>query len=134
MAVARFKDLVLEAADHQRLADWWCKVLGYERHTPRFGEDWPPGWPVPIRDPAGHGPTIWITPVEEGEEDAGPRRDRGRIHLDVWGDTAELLALGAAMVKPRDEGTGWDTLRDPEGNEFCVFPPPPEMPVRLGVR
>jgi hypothetical protein len=28
---ARFKDLCLDAGDHQALADWWCAALGYLR-------------------------------------------------------------------------------------------------------
>ena len=30
-APARFKDLCLDARDHQTLADWWCAALGYVR-------------------------------------------------------------------------------------------------------
>jgi hypothetical protein len=26
---SRFKDLCLDASDHQALADWWCAALGY---------------------------------------------------------------------------------------------------------
>ena len=29
------------------------------------------------------------------------------------------------MVRARDEEIEWDILADPEGNEFCVFAPPP---------
>jgi len=29
------------------------------------------------------------------------------------------------MVRARDEEIDWDILADPEGNEFCVFAPPP---------
>jgi hypothetical protein len=35
---SRFKDLCLDAGDHQALADWWCAALGYVRQaeeTPR---------------------------------------------------------------------------------------------------
>ena len=32
-AVARFKDLCLDAADHQARADWWCRVLGHVRRN-----------------------------------------------------------------------------------------------------
>jgi Glyoxalase-like domain len=81
--------------DHQALADWWCAALGYVRQvgdSPR-----PSQWPVPIEDPAGEGPLIWINPVPE------PKSVKNRMHLDVVGDTAELLGLGAAMVRPRDE-------------------------------
>ncbi|MFF4447170.1 VOC family protein [Streptomyces sp. NPDC001502] len=33
-----------------------------------------------------------------------------------------MLALGATVVGDhrRPDGTGWVTLADPEGNEFCV--------------
>ncbi|MDK3257241.1 hypothetical protein [Blastococcus capsensis] len=30
-APARFKDLCLDARDHQALADWWCAAIGYTR-------------------------------------------------------------------------------------------------------
>lgn len=45
------------------------------------------------------------------------------MHLDVLGDKAELLALGATVVRERDDDIEWDVLADPEGNEFCVFTP-----------
>ncbi|HEX2072976.1 MAG TPA: VOC family protein [Geodermatophilus sp.] len=54
---ARFKDLCLDARDHQALADWWCAALGYVRRPSAEPRD--PGWPVPIEDPAGAGPLIW---------------------------------------------------------------------------
>ncbi len=114
---ARFKDLCLDASDHQALADWWCAGLGYVRQAgegPR-----PLDWPVPIEDPAGQGPLIWINPVPE------PKSVKNRMHLDVVGDKAELLSLGATMVRARDEEIDWDILADPEGNEFCVFAPRP---------
>jgi hypothetical protein len=114
---ARFKDLCLDAGDHQALADWWCAALGYAR---REGESpRPADWPVPIEDPSGQGPLIWIIPVPE------PKTVKNRMHLDVTGDKAELLGLGATLVRARDEDIEWDILADPEGNEFCVFAPPP---------
>jgi hypothetical protein len=79
----------------------------------------PLDWPVPIEDPAGQGPLIWINPVSE------PKSVKNRMHVDVVGDKAELLSLGATMVRARDEEIEWDILADPEGNEFCVFAPQP---------
>ncbi|HET7531069.1 MAG TPA: VOC family protein, partial [Mycobacteriales bacterium] len=37
------------------------------------------------------------------------------------------LALGATEVADfrRPDGTGWVTLADPEGNEFCILRPSP---------
>ncbi len=111
---ARFKDLALDARDHQALADWWCTALGYARRPDR-GEPRPSEWPVPIHDPAGRGPLIWMNPVPEA------KTVKNRMHLDVWGDPAELRALGATMVRRRDGEISWHVMADPEGNEFCVF-------------
>ncbi|MCP2164432.1 VOC family protein [Goodfellowiella coeruleoviolacea] len=118
---ARFKDLCLDANDHQRLADWWCAALGYVRRDslaePEDGWVRPVDWPVPIVDVTGAGPLIWIVPVPEA------KTGKNRMHVDVWGDTEELLAAGATLVRRRGGDIEWDVLADPEGNEFCVFAP-----------
>jgi Glyoxalase-like domain len=114
---ARFKDLALDADDHQALADWWCTAIGYVR---RDGADRPRDWPVPIHDPDGRAPLIWINPVPEA------KTVKNRMHLDVYGDVEELLSLGATLVRRRDDDIEWDILADPEGNEFCVFTPKPD--------
>lgn len=114
---ARFKDLALDAVDHHSLADWWCTALGYVRRPESGGAGRPEEWPVPIVDPAGAGPLIWVVPVPE------PKTVKNRMHLDVWGDTERLVALGATVIRRRDDEIEWDVLADPEGNEFCVFTP-----------
>ena len=128
-APARFKDLCLDAVGHQALADWSCAAMGYvRRDSPEPDESsWtrPTSWPVPIADPTGHGPLIWVDPVPEG------KTVKNRMHQDVVGDTAALLAAGAALVRgrdarPNDDGIRWDVLADPEGNEFCCLAPEPE--------
>ena len=119
-APARFKDLCLDARDHQALADWWCAALGYVRRDtlePDDGEPRPLDWPVPIVDPSGGGPLMWIVPVAE------PKIVKNRMHFDVLGDTGALLTAGATMVRAQDADIEWDVLADPEGNEFCVFAP-----------
>ena len=121
-APSRFKDLCLDAADHQALADWWCAAMGYVRrdtlNPPEPGWTRPTEWPVPIADPTGAGPVIWVIPVPER------KTLKNRMHLDVIGDTKELVALGATVVRRRDDDIEWDVLADPEGNEFCCFTPP----------
>ena len=127
---ARFKDICLDALDHQALADWWCAAMGYRRRDELAPaeEAWvrPREWPVPIIDPSGAGPLIWVVPVSE------PKAVKNRMHHDVVGDTSALLASGATVVRLRDAGPDdepdaetidWDVLADPEGNEFCVFAP-----------
>ncbi|MGW4490136.1 VOC family protein [Amycolatopsis sp. NPDC004368] len=114
---AKFKDLALDAADHQALADWWCTALGYVRRDTLGNETRPAGWPVPIVDVVGEGPLIWLNPVPE------PKTVKNRMHLDVFGDIGELAALGATMVREKGGDIGWWIMADPEGNEFCVFEP-----------
>ncbi len=114
---ATFKDLALDARDHQALADWWCAAMGYVRQELARGLEREPDWPVPIVDPAGKGPLIWINPVPE------VKTVKNRMHLDVYGETAELIAAGATLVQARGGDLDWDVLADPEGNEFCVFTP-----------
>jgi hypothetical protein len=125
-APARFKDLCLDARDHQALADWWCAALGYVRRDdldPAGDDPRPADWPIPIVDASGGGPLIWIVPVPE------PKTVKNRMHFDVLGDTRALLAAGATLVRLGDADTEpdgaieWDVLADPEGNEFCVFSP-----------
>lgn len=115
--LARFKDLCLDARDHQSLATWWCQALGYVRHEVPGAEPRPTGWPVPIEDPLGEGPLIWVVPVPE------PKAGKNRMHIDVYGRTDELLAHGASLIRSRDGEIEWDVMADPEGNEFCVFAP-----------
>ena len=123
---AQFKDLVLDANDHQKLADWWCTALGYRRKDELNPEPeaetqgWvrPTEWPVPIVDPAGNGPLIWVQQVPER------KTLKNRMHLDVFGDVDELVGLGATVVRERDDvEIDFNVLADPEGNEFCVFDP-----------
>jgi len=113
---ARFKDLAMDAIDHQALADWWCAALGYVR-SGKSGGTAPAHWPVPIVDPTGAGPLIWFNAVPESKS------VKNRMHLDVWGDVDELVARGASVLRRRGGDIEWDVLADPEGNEFCVFTP-----------
>jgi Glyoxalase-like domain len=55
---------------------------------------------------------------------------KNRVHLDVRPDNctreeevARLVSLGAVQLADfrRTDGSGWITLADPEGNEFCVL-------------
>jgi Glyoxalase-like domain len=112
---ARFKDLCLDADDHQAIADWWCAVLGYRRREEE--EPRPREGPVPIVDPSGAGPMIWVNPVPE------KKVVKNRMHIDVTGDTETLLAAGATLVRRKGGDISWDVLADPEGNEFCCFAP-----------
>lgn len=55
---------------------------------------------------------------------------KNRVHLDLRPvdrtreqEVDRLIALGATLYEDhrRPDGSGWITLQDPEGNEFCVL-------------
>ncbi|MYV43881.1 VOC family protein [Streptomyces sp. SID1328] len=117
----RISELVIDAADPERLAAFWSDVLGYVelgREDDGSIEIGPPG--------AGFGgpqPTLVLSPT------ADPRPAKLRLHIDVSptdrdqpAELDRLLALGA---RPADIGqTGeesWHVLLDPEDNEFCLL-------------
>lgn len=71
----------------------------------------------------GGPPALWVNRVPE------PKAVKNRVHLDVWvPDEDALLARGVTRLA--DHGA-FRLLADPEGNEFCAFPPP--APGRSGM-
>ncbi len=64
---------------------------------------------------------VWVSPADLLPE------ARGRVHLDVrLNDSAEearLVELGAKPVWEHPHRR-WVVYEDPEGNRFCVVPPP----------
>jgi predicted enzyme related to lactoylglutathione lyase len=79
--------------------------------------------PSVVLDPEGDGPTIWFNRVPE------PKVTKNRVHIDVnltgEDEIERLVARGATVLRPLgavpDEP--WAIMADPEGNEFCAFPP-----------
>jgi catechol 2,3-dioxygenase-like lactoylglutathione lyase family enzyme len=117
----RISELVLNAADPERLAAFWSEVLGYvelDREDDGSIEIGPPD--------AGFGgpqPTLILSASSD------PRPAGYRLHIDVNAtdrdQDAELERLLALGARPADVGqTGeesWHVLADPEGNEFCLL-------------
>ncbi len=105
MAIARFKDLCLDAVDPARLGAFWAAALGRTWEAQDNGDGLLTG-PTPQH-------TIWVNRVPEA------RTVKHRVHLDIYArDLAGLEALGAAVVQPQRE---WTIMADPEGGEFCAF-------------
>ena len=109
MAIARWKDLCIDATDAHRMARFWGELLGLEIDLHDDGD-------AALRG-ATPEETIWINAVPE------PRTVKQRVHLDVGtGALDSILALGATVVLPASEsGFHWDQLADPEGGELCAF-------------
>jgi hypothetical protein len=113
---ARFKDLCLDSNNDRALAEWWCTAMGYRLKLGTRGKD-AGEWIGAIEDPLGQGPLIWICQVPEG------KTVKNRMHIDVYGSVPELQALGATLLRAKDEEIRWNVMADPQGNEFCVFAP-----------
>jgi hypothetical protein len=105
----RLYELVVDAADPERIATWWADRFGVEAVTESGDDFWY------LEQVPGMGWEMIFGRVPE------PKTAKNRVHWDVWGTTEELLAAGATLQRRRDDEISWDVLADPEGNEFCVF-------------
>lgn len=135
--------VTFDCADPERVARFWCEVLGYVVPPPPPGfADWaafnqslPPEHQdsaFACVDPNGEGPRLFFQRVPEG------KAVKNRLHLDVRVGTglvgearlaaletecARLLTLGATRVELlRADGVNESCLvmQDVEGNEFCL--------------
>ncbi|MGV9426618.1 VOC family protein [Streptomyces sp. NPDC003656] len=117
----RISELVLDAADPERLAVFWSEVLGYVelgREEDGSIEIGPPGTGF-----GGPQPTLVLSPSTD------PRPAKLRLHLDVSAtdrdqdaELERLLTLGARRIDVGQTGEeSWHVLADPEGNEFCLL-------------
>jgi hypothetical protein len=143
MASVRQVQVTFDCKDPERVARFWCEVLGYVVPPPPEGfASWdeyerslPPehrgAWFACV-DPTGVGPRLYFQRVPEGKV------VKNRVHLDVRAGTglvgeerlatleaeaARLIALGATHVltqRADGENESCITLQDVEGNEFCL--------------
>ncbi len=104
----RLYEVVVDSVDAERIARWWAERFGVEA-----ADDGGPVWA--FGDVPGM-PFEWFVFAEVPE----PKTVKNRIHWDVYGDAEDFLAAGATHLW---DTKGWTVLADPEGNEFCVFPP-----------
>ncbi|MFF7448090.1 MULTISPECIES: VOC family protein [unclassified Streptomyces] len=104
----------IDCADAHGLATFWSQVLGLPLH-----EDDRPGDEEALIEEAR---LLFVTVPEA-------KTVKNRVHLDLQPqdrtrdeEVERLIGLGAALLDDRrnPDGTGWATMADPEGNEFCV--------------
>lgn len=110
------RHVTIDCADTYRLGGFWADVL-----DTTLNEDDKPGDPEALV--AATGITILFIAVPD------TKTVKNRVHLDLQPqdrtrdeEVERILALGATLVadRRRPDGTGWVTLADIEGNEFCV--------------
>ncbi|TJZ58877.1 VOC family protein [Streptomyces piniterrae] len=110
------RHITFDCADAYRLASFWAAALDGS-----LAADDLPGDPEATVTSAG-GTVLFVTVPDA-------KAVKNRVHLDLQPqdrsrdeEVERLLALGATLVADhrRADGTGWATLADLEGNEFCV--------------
>jgi catechol 2,3-dioxygenase-like lactoylglutathione lyase family enzyme len=111
--------VVVGVTDVPRAAEFWCRVLGYERREDGFG-----GWSMVLVPPDGAGTKIALQRSETTPQ------DHPRLHLDLHvADAAEQAAQVARLALLGAEQVEWDSypddpdfvvLADPDGNRFCI--------------
>ena len=143
MASVRQVQVTFDCADPERVARFWCEVLGYVAPAPPEGfatwDDYNETLPAEDRgawfacsDPTGVGPRLFFQRVPEGKV------VKNRVHLDVRVGTglvgeerlavleaecARLVALGATrgvLLVADEENESCQVMQDVEGNEFCL--------------
>lgn len=112
--------LTVDCLDPERVGRFWAEALG-------FGDD--PGNPNASGDPE------WLLVSPDGSTHLlfqavdDVKQVKNRLHLDLEpvdrtrdAESDRITALGATVLADhrRADGSGWLTLADPEGNEFCI--------------
>ncbi|MEZ3177893.1 VOC family protein [Streptomyces pimonensis] len=143
MTSVRKFQVTFDCAEPERLARFWCEVLGYVVPPPPEGfatwDDYHHSLPSEHEvawfacvDPSGVGPRLLFQRVPEGKV------VKNRVHLDVRAGTglvgeerlatleaecARLAALGAVHERTLyadEDNESCIVMRDIEGNEFCL--------------
>ncbi|MEU0561277.1 VOC family protein [Dactylosporangium maewongense] len=114
----RLRHVTVDCADPYELATFWSRLTGW----PISGIDQPGDDEVLVEAPDPL-PGLLFVRVPE------PRSAKNRVHLDWKPDgrtrdeeVERAVSLGATIHEDHrgPEDRGWVTLRDTEGNEFCI--------------
>jgi predicted enzyme related to lactoylglutathione lyase len=118
---SRVSHTSFDALDSYAQSVFWCQVLGYAEDP----DD--PNLP-------GHEECMIFSPDRTHRllfiEVPDSKQVKNRVHLDLsptdhtrTEEVARVVALGATVYadRIRPNGSGWVTLGDPEGNEFCIL-------------
>ena len=116
MAV-RIHNLTFDCADARALAGFWSTLTGWNVY---YDDD-----PEVVLAPSFpyDGTGMLFIPVPEG------KTAKNRLHLDLSPERVTrdqmvetAVAAGATVIGDHRgaDGSGWVTLADPEGNEFCI--------------
>lgn len=129
------RNLTFDCSDAMSQARFWSAMTGWNVY---FDDD--PEVVVAPSYPNPGGLKMLFIPVPEG------KTAKNRLHLDLEptdcsrdDQVSRAVDLGATLTGDfrNEDGSGWVTLEDPEGNEFCIERsraerPPKPAAYRLG--
>ena len=119
--VARISHTSVDARDAYQQSIFWSKVLGWAEDPD--DPNLPGHQECLIMSPDRTQMLLFITVPDD-------KVVKNRVHLDQRPtdgtreqEVTRLVELGAVQLGDfrRPDGSGWITLADPEGNEFCVL-------------
>lgn len=121
----RWTTLCIDCADARLLADFYCRLLGWQV-TASDGDGW-----VQARDPNGgvglnFQSEVWYRPPTWPEQ---PEEQTKMLHFEILVDdlddaVAHATAAGATVAphQPADrDRNGLRVMLDPAGHPFCLF-------------
>jgi catechol 2,3-dioxygenase-like lactoylglutathione lyase family enzyme len=122
---SRISHTSFDAIDAFAQSVFWSRVLGFAEDPDDPNE---PGHEECLITSRDQRQLLLFITVPDGKQ------LKNRLHLDLRPvdrtreqEVERILALGASYLADhrRPDGSGWITLADPEGNEFCVLPADP---------
>jgi len=106
--IVRFKDLCMDAADHQAQATWLVRGTGLR--PSRAG-----GRSAAATGGSGADRGSRRSGTDDlGEQVPEAKVVKNRMHIDVFGRLDELLAAGATLVRAKDDDIDWDVMAAPK--------------------
>ncbi len=118
---SRISHITVDSRNAYAQSVWWAEVLGMAEDAEDPNE--PGDEECMIFSADGRTKVLFIEVPE-------PKSVKNRLHFDLRPvdltrdqETERLIAHGATLVadRRRPDGSGWFTLADPEGNEFCIL-------------
>ena len=119
---SRISHTTFDATDAYAQSVWWGRVLGMAEDPQDPNE--PEHKECIIFSPDGRTRLLFIE-VPDAKTEL-----KNRMHFDLRPtdvtreeELERLTGLGATLVadRRRPDGSGWFTVADPEGNEFCIL-------------
>jgi len=109
--------IVIDAADPDRLREFWVAAMRYEPHGSAGG------YRSAVPASGSTGPKFVFQQVDDPLTTA-----KNRLHVDIIvgeeidQEVERLETLGATRLTEliAEVGTSWVVMADPEGNEFCL--------------